>query len=169
VILYQNGYYCINPQLEIITDVEKFTYYWKKGRAVEASQGLHQALHAYNKAIGFYREEFLEDLQTDDWCDSERANLREIYLFILNRLSTYFLEEKNYYACINVCKKILATDDCLEEAHRKMMRCYCSLGLLDMAFKQFFKCKKVLAGELELQPSQLTVSLFEEIQSGAVV
>lgn len=55
-----------------------------------------------------------------------------------------------------------------EEAHRKLMRCYYALGLMDMAFKQFFKCKKILAEELELQPSQLTVDLFEQIQSGAV-
>ncbi|MCB0633398.1 MAG: BTAD domain-containing putative transcriptional regulator [Saprospiraceae bacterium] len=169
VILYKNGSYCINPQLEIITDVEKFTYYWKKGRDLEASQGLHHALHAYNRAIGFYQEEFLENLRYEDWCESERANLREIYLFILNRLSAYFLEQENYYACINVCKKMLSTDECLEEAHRKLMKCYYSLGLMDMASKQYFKCKKVLAEELELQASQITVDLFEKMQSGAAV
>lgn len=167
VILYENESYCINPELEVITDVEKFLYFWKKGRAIEAAQGLTNTLPAYNKAVALYQREFLENLGYENWCESERSNLREIYLFILNRLSTYFFEAKNYYACINVCNKMLATDECLEEVHRKLMRCYDGLGVPDMAFKQFFKCKKVLEEELGLEPSQPTVSLFAAISGRA--
>lgn len=169
VILYENESYCINTQLEIITDVEKFKYFWKKGRAIEASQGLSNALHAYNKAVALYQEEFLGNLRYEDWCESERANLREIYLFILNRLSAYFFEQKNYYACINICKKMLSTDECLEEVYRKLMKCYYALGLTDIAFKQYFKCKKVLEEELALQPSKPTIELFEKIQNGKTI
>ena len=105
VILFENESYCINPELEIITDIEKFTYYWEKGKAIEATQGLKNALHAYNKAVALCQEDFLGNLRFEDWCESERDNLREIYLFILNRLSTYFYDQQNYYGCINICKK----------------------------------------------------------------
>lgn len=169
VILYENESYCINPQLEIITDVEKFTYMWRKGRGIEEAQGLSSALPAYNKAVALYQKEFLENFRFEEWCESERSNLQEIYLFILNRLSAYFFEEKNYYGCINICKKMLSTDRCLEEVYRKLMKCYYSLGLTDMAFKQYFKCKKALREELELSPSKPTEELFESMQLGGVI
>lgn len=169
VILFENESYCINPQLEIITDVEKFTYMWRKGRVIEEAQGLSSALHAYNKAVALYQKEFLENFRFEEWCESERSNLQEIYLFILNRLSAYFFEEKNYYGCINICKKMLSTDRCLEEVYRKLMKCYYALGLTDMAFKQYFKCKKALKEELDLSPSRPTEELFESMQLGQVI
>lgn len=169
VILFENESYCINPQLEIITDVEKFTYMWKKGRAIEGAQGLGSALHAYNKAVALYQKEFLENLRFEEWCESERANLQETYLFILNRLSAYFFEQQDYYGCINISKKMLSTDQCLEEVYRKLMKCYYALGLTDMAFRQYFKCKKVLREELDLPPSRPTEELFESMQMGQVI
>lgn len=169
VILYENESYCINPELDIVTDVEKFTYYWNKGRAIEEEQGLKSALAAYNKAVGIYKLDFLENLRFEDWCETERGNLKEVYLFILNRLSAFFFEEKSYYACINVCNKMLEKDECLEATHRKVMRCYYALGMTDLATRQYFKCKKILAEELELQPSKQTVSLLEKIQEGVVL
>lgn len=169
VILFERESYCINPQLEIVTDVEKFTYFWKKGRAIEEAQGLSNALHAYNKAIALYQKEFLEELRFEEWCESERANLREIYLFILNRLSAYFFEQKDYYGCINICRRMLSTDNCLEEVYRKLMKCYYALGITDMAFKQYFKCKQVLKAELDLDPSKPTEKLFASMQLGKAI
>lgn len=169
IILYNNENYCINPDLEVVTDIERFIYFWKKGRTIESTQGLADALGAYNKAMHLYRDEFMANIRFDEWCESERDNLQEIYLFILNRLSAYAFEHKNYDACINICTRMLAKDDCLEDIHRKLMRCYHAMGLTDLALKQYFKCEKALEKALNLKPSEPTRELFSKIQNGQYV
>lgn len=166
IILYESESYGINPELKIVTDTDRFLYYWKKGNAIESSKGIAQALDTYNIALSYYKEEFLSNIRFDNWCENERDNLKEIYLLILNRLSIYFFEQKQYNACISTSMKMLSEDNYLEEVHRKLMACYYMSGQAGLALKQYYKCKKALDGELNLSPSEPTLELFERIQNG---
>ena len=169
VIVYDQQSYGINPELKIITDTEKFIYCWKKGNTIESSQGLKPALGIYNSAVSYYKAEFLSNLRFENWCEYERDNLKEIYLYILNKLGIHFFSQQEYDACINIGKKMLKEDICLEEVHRKLMLSYYLLGQPDLAHKQYFKCKKALQEELNLNPSEPTVELFNRIQNGKPV
>ncbi len=169
IIVYHRESYGINPELKVITDTEKFIHYWKRGSAIESSQGMAQALKTYNTALGYYKQEFLSDIRFDSWCDHERDNLKEIYLYILNRLGTHLFDEKQFEACININKKMLKEDSCLEEIHRKQMACYYKVGLADLALRQYIRCKKALEKELNLEPSLPTVELFKGIQAGKLI
>jgi DNA-binding SARP family transcriptional activator len=166
VIIYDQESYGLNPELKIITDTEKFMHFWKKGSRIETTQGIEKALSTYNTALEIYKQEFLPSLRFDDWCEYERENLKEIYLFILNRLGNYFFERKQYEACINICKRMLDEDDCLEEVYRKLICCYSMTGLNDLAIRQYFKCKKTLHQELNMAPSEQTEQLYRSLQSG---
>jgi DNA-binding SARP family transcriptional activator len=166
VIVFDNHSYGINPELKVITDTENFIHHWKKGSTIEASQGLVPALVDYNQALSYYKEEFLSNLRFEGWCEHERDNLKEVYLFILNKLGGYFFNQKEYDNCINIGKKMLKEDVCLEEVHRVLMKSYYLIGQPDLAHLQFFKCKKALKEELESAPSELTIDLFNKIQNG---
>jgi DNA-binding SARP family transcriptional activator len=163
IILYKNENYIINPELDIITDVELFTSQWRKGRIVDSSQGLDAAVPAYNKAAGFYRGDFLEELRYDEWCAAERDNLLETYLFLLDRLSSYFLQDGCYAAAINLCKKALSKDPCLEDMHRRLIACYDRLDYRDLAIRQYYRCREILQKELGVEPSEETRMLFQSI------
>lgn len=168
IILFENDCYIINPELDISIDVDRFRSYWKKGRTIDLSQGPESALRAYNKALAIYRRDFLDKMLYEEWCESHRDNIKETYLFILNRLSSFFFQSGEYDACINICKKMLEKDACLEDAHRRLMECYHYLGLDDLARNQYFKCVRVLKEELEGTPSDQTKILFESIQHGRI-
>ena len=165
-ILFENDCYSVSPDLEIITDVDKFNYYWKKGQTIENTIGLKHTPPAYNRALGIYNDDFLYEMPYEEWCESIRDNLKETYLFILNRLAKYFFQREEYDACINICKKMIDKDGCLEEVHRKLMQCYCKLGLSGLAKKQYLKCESILKEELGIAPADATIKLFEKIQSG---
>lgn len=169
IIVYEKEAYCINPELDMITDTDKFIHYWKQGRAIELSEGIEKALGIYHKATACYKEEFLTNMRSEDWCESERDNMREIYLFILNRLSAYFLKQKEYDKCIRLCRKMLKEDECMEEVHQILMRCFQAMNLTDLAVKQYFKCQKALETNLKLEPSDQTRGLFFSIKSGKSV
>lgn len=169
VIVSDSQSYGINPEIKIITDTEVFINLWKKGNAIETAQGLPPALEYYHSAVDYYKEEFLSNLRFENWCESERDNLKEIYLYILNKLGIHFFNRQEYDACIDIGKKMLREDICLEEVHRKLMRSYYLLGQPDLAYMQYFKCKKAMQEELNMHPSEPTVELFNLIQNGKAV
>lgn len=166
VLLHDYATYRINPQLSVFTDADAFMELWRKGRAVEQSEGLEAALPYYNEASGLYRGDFLENHLLEEWCESERDTLKETYLFILNRLSDYFYQQQSYMASVNVCRKILAKDPCLEETHQRLMVCYKNLGMRDKAIRQFYACEETLKRELSVPPSEYTRGIFQELSRG---
>ena len=161
ILVYQNECYSINADLDIITDVELFTNYWQKGRSAEQVQGLDKALGAYNKAIALYRGDFMENTPYEEWCEGERDNLKETYLLILDRKSSYFFDHEAYGVAINICKKMIRKDACLEDIHRKLIICYQKLGHRDKAIRQYHKCFQSLKEELGVEPSDQTKALVK--------
>jgi len=160
--LEKENYY-INSELDIRSDVEQFLKFWEKGRSIEISEGAEIAYGAYNKALSYYQGEFLEDFRYDEWCESERDNLKETYLVILNSLNTIFFERAEYDACVKICKKMLEKDPYLEDVHRRLMECYDQMGLRDLAKSQYLKCEKCLQEEFEIPPSRATQDLYSMI------
>lgn len=163
ILVFHDELYQLNPALTIHTDVDEFSSLWKKGRMVERTEHLEAAISYYNKAIALYRGDFLESILFEEWCESERDNLKETYLFILNRLSDFFFQQEAYTVAISVCQKILARDPCLEETHRRLIICYDRLGMRDKAIRQYFRCEEALKEELSVRPSDQMRQLFAEI------
>ena len=163
--LEKENYY-INSELDIRSDVEQFLKFWEKGRSIEMTEGAEIAYGAYNKALSYYKGEFLADFRYDEWCESERDNLKESYLVILNSLNTIFFDRAEYDACIKICKKMLEKDPYLEDVHRRLMECYHQMGLRDLAKNQYVKYEKTLQEEFEIRPSRTTQDLYVRICEG---
>lgn len=162
---YQNEKYTINPAIEIQTDTEKFKANWQKGRFIERKFGLEKAIPSYQKASSFYRGDFLKDMRQSEWCDLERTNLLETYLFLLDRLGKYHLRKQDFSTAIKTFKIMEAKDSCLEDVHRKLILCYYRLGQRDRAIKQYNKCAHILNKELKINPSHSTRELFHLISN----
>jgi two-component SAPR family response regulator/CheY-like chemotaxis protein len=163
-LLFEDGHYFINALLNIKIDVELFKRYWLRGQSVEHSSGIENAIEDYHNAISLYKGDFLQNVVFEDWCDPIRENMKETYLAILGRLSFYSANQERYAQTINLSKKMLEKDNCLEEAHRLLMLSYNKLGMRDKAVRQFQKCKESLLKELEVKPSKSTMELFNKIR-----
>jgi len=95
--------------------------------------------------------------------------VRDKYLFILDRLSRYYLEVKRSATCIQLCQKILVKDECREDIHRRLMRCYSRQGQRNLALRQHNMCVEALARILDISPMQETVALYHQIRNGEQV
>lgn len=166
VLLYDNDYYQLNPGLHIVTDVQRFLAFWKRGRNLEASRGLPFAVEPYQEAAQLYTGDFLSGLHYEEWCESERDNLKETFLFILERLCTYAFQHADYQAVAGMCARMLQKDPCLEEIHRKLIVAFYQMGQRDKAVRQYYKCIDALRRELDVGPSPQTQALFGRIRKG---
>jgi DNA-binding SARP family transcriptional activator len=168
-ILFQDDHYLLNPSMALWVDAEEFLEHCERGCTLEKEKRAAPAVAEYEVAEGLYQGDFLEEDLYEDWPMLQREGLRDSYLVILERLSRYYLESQRYAMCIHLCQKILAKDDCREDAHRRLMRCYCRQGQPYLALRQYHLCAETLQKELEVPPMGETLALYEQVRAGAAV
>lgn len=163
-VLFKDECYYFNPEIEVWLDIEEFRKTWQRAKSIEHNAGLPAAVEDYRRAAGIYEGEFLEDEIYDSWSSPDRENLKEIYLFILDKISENFMLISNHQEAIRVCEKILEKEKCSEDIYRRLMVCYYHIGQRDKSLKLYKKCAKVLKDELEVKPTNKTIELYGKIK-----
>jgi DNA-binding SARP family transcriptional activator len=166
-IQFENNQYMLNPTLSVWIDVEEFQAHFQSGQRLEAAGQLAAAMTDYGTAEGLYQGDFLEEDPYDDWSRPQRERLRTTYLYIADRLSEYYRQQGEYSAAIALCQKILTLDNCVEEAHRRLMRCYLAQGQRHLAIRQYHTCVRALAKELDVPPDDETRKLYASISANS--
>ncbi|HXW01099.1 MAG TPA: BTAD domain-containing putative transcriptional regulator, partial [Anaerolineae bacterium] len=164
-VLFQDDAYLLNPAMAVWVDVEEFEQYYEAGQSFERGGKLPEAVREYELAENLYQGDFLEEDLYEDWPILQRESVKDNYLVILERLGRYYLEEKSYATCIHLCQKILAKDDCREDAHRRLMQCYSRQGQPNLALRQYQLCVEALAKVLDMSPAPETVKLYRQIRN----
>lgn len=168
LIQFKDECYFINPEIEIDIDVEAFKRYWRVAQSIEREKGIEAAVCQYELAAALYKGDFLENSIYSAWTDLERENLKEIYLYILNKLSDYYSLDGKPDVAINLCNTILEKDNCREDVYRRLMKCYLRIGQRNTALKQYHKCLEILKSELEVEPTRSTKQLYEQIRQDSL-
>jgi DNA-binding SARP family transcriptional activator len=169
VVVFQNGTYRLNPDLQIWLDVEEFKRCLQLGRRSEEAGDLTAAVAKYEQAAQLYQGDFMADDLADDWPVLPRERLRVDYLDTLDRLSDMYFTAGRYSACITLCQMILAQDNCREDVHCRLMRCYSRLGQQHLALRQYQTCVEALESELGVVPAATTTQLYERIRQREAV
>lgn len=164
VVIFEDGAYRLNYDLCVWLDVDEFERRFQTGRRLEASGQLASAAAEYEIVIGLYQDDFLVDDPYEEWPVLTRERLRVTYLEALDRLSQMYYSQGQYAACANLCQLILARDNCREDAHCRLMRCYSRQGQQPLALRQYQMCVEALRSELDVEPSPTTIELCERIR-----
>ncbi|HXV44337.1 MAG TPA: BTAD domain-containing putative transcriptional regulator [Anaerolineae bacterium] len=162
-IQFENDCYQLNPELKVWLDCAQFEWHAQAGQRLEAAGQWPAAAVEYNLAEELYRGDFLEEDLYEDWTALPRERRRNMYLDIADRLSEYYFQQGEHAAAITLCQKILAQDNCHEQAHRRLMECYQIQGQRRLAVRQYQLCVQTLKTELDVPPSVETQTLYEKI------
>lgn len=108
-------------------------------------------------------QEYHKSIHSTKPSSMQREQIRNSYLEITDRLSTYYADKGEYSATIALCQKILAQDNCFEAAHRRLMQSYLALGQRHLAVRQYHTCTQTLKAELDIAPSEEIESLYRQI------
>lgn len=126
---------------------------------------------ALGEAVALYRGELLEGLRVHDapefeaWLLVERERLRHLMLGALHSLAVHHAEREEHAAGIRYVRRLLELEPWREDAHRQMMLMLASSGQKEAALAHYQSCRRVLAGELGLEPSAETVELYKRIEA----
>jgi len=172
-ILCDNSCYYFNPELTIWVDSEAFLAAYQAGQKLEQAgqvedprseaYRVEQAIEQYQLAKSLYKGHFLAKDIYEDWPINQRERLKFIHLDILDRLSQYYFKQEAFAMCIDLCHKLLGEDNCREDAHRRLMRCYLLQGQRHLALRQYQLCIETLQRELDVPPMPATSELYQQI------
>lgn len=115
-------------------------------------------------AINLYRGDLLEGWY-QDWCLFERERFQIMHLMLLDKLVQYCEMHGHYAAGLAYGTDILRHDHAYERTHCQMMRLYVMAGDRTQALHQYQRCVTALRNELDIEPSEATKQLYEEIRA----
>ena len=162
-IVFNSGGYRLNPNIELWIDVEQFEHHWTKGRQLEKEGELTAAIKEYEMAEVLYRGDYLEDEPYDDRILIRRETLKDVYLMILGKIADYLLEMKDYEGSIIYNQKIVAKDNCREDAYKRLMRCYSRMGNRNRAIRWYEICCQTIRTELGTTPENEMTLLYQQV------
>jgi DNA-binding SARP family transcriptional activator len=165
VIVYEEEtqQYRFNRSLDYTYDVDLFRMYLLEART--ASKPAERAA-AHRQVLELYRGDYLSG-EDELWIWPEREALAEAYRESALELAEIDLREEAYTQVLATCRRLLAEDPCLEEAHRLAMRAHAGRGNMAGVVRQFHRCQQALQEEIRVVPSQRTVELYHLLTAAA--
>ncbi|HLG60755.1 MAG TPA: BTAD domain-containing putative transcriptional regulator [Ktedonosporobacter sp.] len=160
-IVFQAGNYRLDLAScygDIWYDVRVFqTHYAAAQQALEQDDAAAQA--GFSAMVSLYRGDYGQSFYSD-WCTSRRDELRSIYLDAHRQLARIAWRAEAFDESISHWRHILNVDNCLEEAHYGVMRCYARQGKRGAALRQYQLCKEILQAELAIAPGPAIQNLY---------
>ncbi len=159
VLVHDDGYYRINPELAIQYDVMDFVGALMAGR----DEDNPDRVAAWQKAIEIYRGPFLQG-HSDPWILERRHDFQAGYLEALSEMARVRLAEDRPEHALGLFQKALSEDNSREDLHREIMQLFTKLGRRSEAAAHYQKLVEDLA-KSQHQPQEKTRTLYSEIMS----
>lgn len=110
--------------------------------------------------VDLYRGDYVQSFYSD-WCVIQRTKLRLAYIGARQDLAQIAWRQELFDESVHHWQQILAIDDCLEEAHYGLMRCFLRQGKRGLVWRQYQQCVERLDTELGVKPGPAIQNLFE--------
>lgn len=119
-------------------------------------------------AVNLYKGEFLDGFSIKEdifetWLREKREQLSELAKQKMRNLAEYWNSSGELDKALFITKRILNIDPLNENAHQTLMHLYTLTGQRELALKQYKFCEKVLKDELDVDPQQKTIELYQKI------
>lgn len=143
-------------------DVSAFQHYQataKEALNQEDDDSLKEALLAM---VDLYRGDYAQPFYSN-WCSFRRDELRLAYLDCRRQLAHLAWRTEQFDESMTHWQHMLAVDNCLEDAHYGLMRCYVRQNKRGLALRQYQRCREILQRELAVQPGNAIQNLYQRL------
>ena len=117
---------------------------------------------AWEHAIDLYRGELLPSCY-DDWIFPAREKLNQMFVETADRLIQHLAATNEPKRAVKYAQILLRHDPVRETTNRQLMRLYMHLDDRASALRVYHNCVTVLRRELDVEPSEETRSLYQQI------
>jgi len=147
---------------QVFYDVRAFQRYRLEAEQALARQDETGAREAFLNLVALYRGDYGRPFY-NNWCTLRRDELRATYLEARRQLAKLAWHAEAWSESAEHWRHMLLLDNCLEEAHYGLIRCYLHQGKRGAALRQYQSCQKILQQELGIQPGPALQHLYERL------
>lgn len=148
------------PRIALTVDVSRFEAALALAEQSVANE--EQQLAAYQQALAWYGGDLLP-AHYDEWILNGRERLRARYLGLLQQLSEVHGKRGHYGQAIQITERLVQADPLREESYRRLMQFHIENHDHAQALRTFYTCATTLQQELDVDPSPLTVAIYQQI------
>jgi len=159
VILYSDGIYTFNREIDYEYDVEQFEDFLAQARK---AVGVDAQIEAYQTAFRIYSGEYLPGID-GEWVLPERQHLQQAFLNTGLQLAKLYMQVEKYAKALEVCRRMITVDPCLEEAYRTAMHLYAREGNRAAIAQLYRDLQNILLEYAGAPPSPQTESLYRSL------
>ena len=165
-----------NPEGNVWLDVTLFQTHFAlvQSHAHPPGEECESCIQALKEALALYRGPFLANFSIaasdlfETWLVTTRETLHQLALAGLVTLSNHYEYQRDHTQARHYVQRQLDLAPWQEEVHCQMMRLLAISGQRSAALAQYESCKRVLASELDVTPTEATIKLAEQIRIGQV-
>jgi len=154
----------LNSSLDCWLDIVEFETVFNLANRKRVRELSVNDIEAVQYALALYTGDLLEGWY-QDWCIFERERFQMMHLLLLDKSIQYCEIHHNYDAGLAYGAEILRRDRAYERTHRQIMRLHYMSGDRTQALHQYDRCAAALRELLDVEPSERTKSLYEQIRT----
>ncbi|HEX6132402.1 MAG TPA: BTAD domain-containing putative transcriptional regulator [Longimicrobiales bacterium] len=162
-IVLANERYRAAPEITVALDVTQFQQQAQAALALEPAA----AMAALRDAMRLYRDHFLAGETAAPWRDEVQDRLRRMFCDVAMRLGALLQDAGDLDGAVAAYEAVLASEPLHEEAHRAFLLAITRSGRRAHALRHIERFSALLE-ELELEPEDETLALYERIRSAGV-
>jgi len=147
-------------------DVAEFLKHDEKAKKALASKDDATAKASLLVMMDLYRGDYVQPFYSN-WCSFRRDKLRLLYLDARQQLALIAWRKEQFDESATQWQHILAVDNCLEDAHYWLMRCYMRQGKRGLALRQYQRCVEVLRHDLNVEPGAAIKNLLQHLSKNS--
>lgn len=160
-IIYSQGAYMWNPQLHCVVDVEEMEQLLHQAAA--AGLDRYQRILLYQKALGYYKGDFLPNSNFAGWVVTRSTQLATTYVNCVHTLCGFFEETQDYSEVISLCESAIELTPFQESLHKTLTYAYISTGQNTKALRHYHHVTELFYRELGVDISSNLRDLYRQI------
>jgi predicted ATPase/DNA-binding SARP family transcriptional activator len=156
------------PDADRYLDIQHHTVQWRSSShfLLDVDQFVSFASQAKSsqelkQAVQIYAGDFMPGCY-EDWAQSIRENLRQTYLFTLEKLLFLLANDHGQREALEYAHILLRQDPTREETYRHLMHLYAQSGDRASVARVYKTCVTVLERELGIEPGTMTQKAYKD-------
>lgn len=162
-LLYHQGLYSLNPELDWWVDCECFRQRIERGRRLLGRSGAEeQALETWLEAWSLYHGPLLAGIEAA-WIQPLRESLYLDYTELLREIGELSARLEHRTQALDAYRSLLLEEPFEERIHLAVMELYALQGRRDLVRRQFVRMQDLLLDELKVEPQEETQARYLEL------
>lgn len=143
-------------------DVEEFETSIENARIAKKNNNLNEQEYELKNSIALYNGQLVPNCYSE-WIEDYRSNYKQSYLEALKALISLLESKREYKEAIHFSNKFIKTEPYDEKAWRMLIKLYSLNNDRVKAIRCYEDCLETLRDELNIEPTDETKELYEQI------